>query len=44
MKKEWEKPVLEVLDINMTMLGSSNGGVDFTARDPFDGEEVHLHS
>ncbi|MEK5361880.1 paeninodin family lasso peptide [Peribacillus castrilensis] len=44
MKKEWEKPVLDVLDINMTMLGSSNGGVDFYAKDPFDGEEAILHS
>jgi hypothetical protein len=44
MKKEWKTPELEVLNINMTMLGNNNGGIDFTARDPFDGEEAHLHS
>lgn len=25
MKKEWQKPELEVLDVNMTMLDPSNG-------------------
>lgn len=44
MKKEWQKPELEVLDIKMTMLGGNNGGVDASFVDPFDGEEVHLHS
>ncbi|WP_142332979.1 paeninodin family lasso peptide [Bacillus sp. AFS073361] len=44
MKKEWQKPELEILNINMTMLGANNGGIDLTVRDPFDGEEVHLHS
>ncbi len=44
MKKEWKKPELEALNISMTMLGSNNGGIDATFVDPFDGEEVHLHS
>ena len=44
LKKEWQKPVLETLDINMTMLGANNGGVDFYVKDPFDGEEASFHS
>ncbi|MCM3115109.1 paeninodin family lasso peptide [Neobacillus sp. MER 74] len=44
MKKEWKKPELEVLNINMTMLGANNGGVDFTVYDPFDNEKAELHS
>ena len=30
MKKEWQKPELEVLNISNTMLGANDGGVDFT--------------
>ncbi|MFS0638327.1 paeninodin family lasso peptide [Mesobacillus foraminis] len=44
MKKEWQKPELEVLSINMTMLGANNGGVDFYVKDPFDNEEAFFHS
>lgn len=42
--KKWQKPELEVLNINMTALGSNNGGVDFSYTDPFDGEKAELHS
>ena len=28
MKKEWQKPVLEVLDVNMTMLGQDGDYTD----------------
>jgi hypothetical protein len=28
MKKEWQKPVLEVLDVNMTMAGVSGPNFD----------------
>ncbi|WP_256464179.1 paeninodin family lasso peptide [Halobacillus amylolyticus] len=28
MKKEWEKPMLEVLDISMTMNGPGNANTD----------------
>jgi hypothetical protein len=28
MKKEWQKPVLEVLDVNMTMLGADGDRLD----------------
>lgn len=44
LKKEWKKPEIETLDINMTMLGANNGGVDFYVKDPFDGEEATFHS
>jgi hypothetical protein len=44
LKKEWQKPTLTVLDINMTMLGSQDGGVDFVVYDPFDNEKAVLHS
>jgi hypothetical protein len=28
MKKEWQRPVLEVLDVNMTMLGTDGDYLD----------------
>ncbi|MBM7651875.1 paeninodin family lasso peptide [Neobacillus cucumis] len=28
MKKEWQTPVLEVLDVNMTMAGTTGGNFD----------------
>ncbi len=36
MKKDWKKPVLEVLDVNMTMLGSNGDYTDagFDAKTP----------
>jgi hypothetical protein len=39
MKKTWEKPELEVLDINMTMAGPGIRWVDTEQTDP--DEDVH---
>ncbi|WHY71056.1 paeninodin family lasso peptide [Fictibacillus enclensis] len=36
MKKDWEKPVLEVLDVNMTMAGPGRKTPDATQPDPDD--------
>lgn len=36
MKKEWKKPVLEVLDINMTMAGPGHKFPDSVQPDPDD--------
>ena len=38
MKKEWQKPELEVLDVNMTMLGNTGQHLDndFPAGTGFD--------
>lgn len=38
MKMEWQKPELEVLDVNMTMLGSTGKNLDndFAAGTGFD--------
>ncbi len=44
MKKVWQKPTLEVLNIKMTALGDNNGGIDATYTDKSDNEVVHLHS
>ncbi|MDT2047751.1 paeninodin family lasso peptide [Priestia flexa] len=39
MKREWEKPVLEVLDVNMTMAGPGLSTPDAVQPDP--DEDVH---
>lgn len=39
MKKEWQNPVLEVLDINMTMAGPGKRYKDADQTDP--DEDVH---
>lgn len=39
MKKEWKKPVLEVLDVNMTMAGPGFNTPDAVQPDP--DETVH---
>ncbi|KNH20182.1 paeninodin family lasso peptide [Priestia megaterium] len=36
MKREWEKPVLEVLDVNMTMAGPGHRLPDAVQPDPDD--------
>jgi hypothetical protein len=36
MKKEWEKPTLEVLDVNMTMAGAGHAIKDSQQYDPDD--------
>ncbi|SDQ10171.1 hypothetical protein SAMN05216232_0555 [Virgibacillus subterraneus] len=41
MQKEWQKPMLEVLDINKTMQGPGIRDVDATFED--DDESVQLH-
>ncbi|WP_164667423.1 paeninodin family lasso peptide [Virgibacillus doumboii] len=41
MQKEWERPVLEVLDISMTMQGPGIRDVDATFED--EDEVAHLH-
>jgi hypothetical protein len=41
MKKNWEEPKLEVLNINMTMAGPGIRDVDATYKDQ--DELVHLH-
>lgn len=41
MKKEWKAPVLEVLDVKMTMQGPGIRDVDATYED--EDEIVHLH-
>lgn len=40
-KKDWEIPVLETLDISMTMMGPGMTIVDFTHSD--EDETVELH-
>ncbi|WP_418792208.1 paeninodin family lasso peptide [Phosphitispora sp. TUW77] len=42
MKKEWQKPAVEVLDIAATKYGSGVNTVDWSYQD--DDEEVFLHA
>ncbi|MBU7007232.1 paeninodin family lasso peptide [Phosphitispora fastidiosa] len=42
MKKEWQRPVVETLDIAETMLGTGMSNIDFSYSD--EDETVFLHS